>query len=233
MLPEEYDEIDSTNDEAKRRVAAALRAGAAEPSPALEALFGTAVAARRQTAGRGRRGRAFLSPGGHSIYISYILRPFGKYGNGDLLTLAAAVAVCRAIERVLPAGPGAPPEAAPRIKWVNDVFLGGKKICGILAEAVSDPGTNRICALVLGIGVNAGVPPEAFPGELQQTAGSLPLPKEKRAAFMAALSEEVFYYSGLCEGDPDAVLGAYRARALDPDAAAQALAQAAPPVSRT
>jgi BirA family biotin operon repressor/biotin-[acetyl-CoA-carboxylase] ligase len=90
---------------------------------------GTVVAAITQTAGRGRFGRSFYSPADSGVYFSVLLRPGVGAPDATLLTTAAAVAVARAVEDVT----GAP----ARIKWVNDVYCGGKKVCGILTEVPS------------------------------------------------------------------------------------------------
>jgi len=123
------------------------------------AEHGTIIIAEHQTAGRGRLGRSFHSPAAHGIYISFILST-GRLGlsTPTLVTAFAGVAVCEAIESVC--------AKSPRIKWVNDVFLDGKKICGILTEAVAG-------SVVVGIGVNFSTPEADFPVELRQAAGAI------------------------------------------------------------
>ena len=144
-----YDSTDSTNTRAK-----ALALEGAE--------HGTAVCAESQTAGRGRQGKSFFSPGGTGLYMSLVLRPGDASGRDvQMATVLAAVAVCRAIE--------AEAGVSPKIKWVNDLYLGGRKVCGILAEAVASAG--GIDSVILGVGVNCTT--ESFPGELQGIAGSL------------------------------------------------------------
>lgn len=110
---------------------------------------GTALVAQRQSGGRGRLGRSFSSGEG-GLYASIIL-PYCQGDDAGLLTTYAAVAVAHAIERVAPVKVG--------IKWVNDLYVNGKKVCGILAEAVAREG--GMCA-ILGIGVNLTnkLPPE-------------------------------------------------------------------------
>lgn len=147
-----YPCVASTNQEAKKM---ALD-GAAQ---------GSAVLAEEQSAGRGRMGRSFFSPRGSGLYISVILRPQTDASNAVLITTAAAVAVCRAIEFVT--------KKQPQIKWVNDLYLGGKKICGILTEAVTNFETGVIESVVVGIGVNFKGRPEQLPEELRQKAGFL------------------------------------------------------------
>lgn len=138
------DQTDSTNQKALELA----RQGSPE---------GTAVLARRQTAGRGRRGRSFFSPEG-GLYLSLILRPKLSPADFCLITPMAAAAVCQAIESRC--------GRFPKIKWVNDLILDGGKVCGILCEVTGD-------AVVVGIGVNYSAPAEGFPQELGQKAAAL------------------------------------------------------------
>ena len=140
------------------------------------------VLADRQTAGRGRLGRSFFSEGG--LYFS-IAVPAGSFSlPAELLTTAAAAAVCRAAERE---------GFDAKIKWVNDILLDGKKVCGILAEALSEGDT--VLGYVVGIGVNIGKPD--FPEEIADIAGALSgdtqlkfkLFEKIRQNFYAALGE--------------------------------------------
>lgn len=143
-----YESTTSTN-----AVAAELAGG--------DVPHGTAVFARHQTAGRGRLGRSFASPDDSGIYMSVILNPSDT--NPMLITTAAAVAVCRAIEKVCGMN--------PQIKWVNDIYLDGKKVCGILAESGTDYKTGQITHVILGIGINCRT--EAIPEELADIAGAI------------------------------------------------------------
>ena len=120
------------------------------------AAHGDAVIAHTQTAGRGRLGRAFASPRG-GLYMSVIAEPrVMGLSSATWITAAAAVAVCRAVENV--AGTLGLTDVKPRVKWVNDVFTDGKKVCGILTEAV---GGERC---VVGIGVNVSSAPQGLDG---------------------------------------------------------------------
>ncbi|MCL2387885.1 MAG: biotin--[acetyl-CoA-carboxylase] ligase [Defluviitaleaceae bacterium] len=131
-----------------------------------DAEHGTVIIADHQTAGRGRYGRSFFSPQGHGIYMGVILRPsFIRLSSPTLVTAFAAVAVCEAVETVA--------NCNPQIKWVNDVFLGGKKICGILTEAVSDYESGGIQWVVTGIGVNFTKPKEGIPSEWEDIIGAV------------------------------------------------------------
>ncbi|MBQ9239531.1 MAG: biotin--[Treponema sp.] len=149
-----YDTIDSTNNEAKRQCAAA---------PDVRLLDGTVIISDCQTAGRGRMGRSFFSPARTGLYASLIVVPERTVSAPALLTALAAVAVCRAISRVY--------GVEPQIKWVNDIFLHGKKVCGILAEGISNFETNIIEYAVIGIGVN--ILPGAFSAELTAVATAI------------------------------------------------------------
>lgn len=129
------------------------------------APHGTVVAADRQTEGRGRFGRSFYSPPGTGVYLSAVLRPAVTAEEAGLLTAGAAVAVCRAV-RALSA-------AEPQIKWVNDIFVQGRKAGGILTEAATSLESGMLEYAVLGVGLNCSLPSEGFPPELQDTAGPL------------------------------------------------------------
>jgi len=147
-----FDTVDSTNLAAKK---AALD-GAPEGSVFLSA---------HQTAGRGRLGRSFFSPPGSGLYMSFLLRPTCSPEDASLLTPMAAVCVCQAIEQITGLCPG--------IKWVNDLFLDGKKICGILTEAGFQPGEKSLSYVILGIGLNVYPPEGGFPPEVKNIAGAL------------------------------------------------------------
>ena len=124
---------------------------------------GLAIFAEHQTAGRGRFGRRWASASHRGLWFSLLLRPPLPQAEWARLTTWAAVSVAAAIEESI--------GAKTAIKWPNDVFLGGKKVAGILAESGSDV-TGRPFA-VLGIGVNVNHEPDDFPAELHATAGSL------------------------------------------------------------
>lgn len=167
-----FDEIDSTNLEAKRL--------------AMTGLSRCAVIADRQTAGRGRLGRSFYSPPGCGIYTSLLLRPRpDQLADVTLLTTAAGVAVCRALEKA--AGVQA------EIKWVNDLYLNGKKICGILTEGVTDFESGMIESIVIGYGVNFRDDAH-LPEELRPIVGSVfgaEPPTVTRSALAAAMLAEL------------------------------------------
>ena len=128
------------------------------------------IIADRQTAGKGRLGRRFESPAGTGLYMTIVFRPDFDIREALFVTMASAVGTCRAIEKVSGVHPG--------IKWVNDLYLDGKKICGILTEAQSDFETGNIDRLITGIGVNCF--PGSFPPEVADIAGSV---SDKAGAF--------------------------------------------------
>lgn len=127
---------------------------------------GCVIIACEQTAGRGRYGRQFFSPADTGVYLSLLLRPTAySPQQATCLTAAAAAAMCQAIEAVTGQHPG--------IKWVNDIFLHGKKVCGILTEAAVGLETGALNYMVLGAGVNLYQPTGGFPEEIQPIAGAL------------------------------------------------------------
>lgn len=155
-----YDSIDSTNLELKRRV----RNGSMPGSEY------TLIVADEQTGGRGRLGRSFESPKGSGIYMSFHLRPRGMDEDVMLITTAAAVAVARGIKKST--------GVETKIKWVNDIYAGGRKVSGILAEAVTDQQGHY--HIILGIGINIVMPEDMFGEELKDIAGALFYNKEQQ-----------------------------------------------------
>ena len=122
------------------------------------------VVATEQTAGRGRRGRSFFSPKGTGLYMSILLRPEASPELSALITTAAAVATARAIEKNA--------NVKADIKWINDVYIGGKKVCGILCESKLSP-ENSLEYIIIGIGINLSSPEGDFPEEIRNIATSV------------------------------------------------------------
>ena len=147
-----YKEVTSTNTLLRQKAAD----GAAE---------GTTVIAQRQTGGKGRFGRSFFSPEDSGLYMSILLRPNLTAAEATLITAAAAVAVCEAIETTVGGN--------PQIKWVNDVYLNEKKVCGILSEGNYSMESGQLEYVILGIGINVYEPTGGFPKELAEIAGAL------------------------------------------------------------
>lgn len=187
-----YGEVDSTNTLARQQAAA----GAPE---------GTVILADTQRQGRGRMGRGFFSPKGSGLYMSIILRPSTAV-SPLYITTAAAVAVAEAIEEVA----GIP----AYIKWVNDVYCRGKKVCGILTEGAI---AENLQYAVLGIGVNVFSPLDGFPLDIQPRAGAVfdektPLPAHPREELAAAVIARFWrYYEAL---SAKTFLPSYRKRDL-------------------
>ena len=161
-----YPQVDSTNTQARRLIDGGER----------EAFL---VAADSQTAGRGRQGKSFYSPANTGIYMTLAVHPNTRLQNAVTATTAAAVAVCRAVERLT--------DAKPRIKWVNDVYCNNRKICGILTEAISDFELGIATSIVVGIGININT--ASFPDEVEN-AGALNA-SVKRAALIGAVADEL------------------------------------------
>ena len=157
---------------------------------------GRVMIAKKQTAGRGRLGRNFFSPK-NGIYLSMLLKPDIDFREAMLLTTIAAVAVVEAIREVTGKDTG--------IKWVNDVYLSGKKICGILTEAVTDVENGKLSYAVVGIGVNITKPSdENFPEELRDIAGFVYDEEEVPKGIMSKLAVSIIknyfkYYEKLPE----------------------------------
>jgi len=127
---------------------------------------GYVVIADEQTKGRGRRSRAFLSPKGEGVYLSILLKLGGIQNDIRLLTICAAVAVSNAIEKVC--------GIKADIKWVNDIFCNGKKICGILTEGTISGELQELSTVIVGIGINTGCVPLEIGGiatSVQEEAG--------------------------------------------------------------
>lgn len=170
------------------------------------APHGTLVLTAHQSAGRGRLGRKFESPTGKGVYCSILLRPELPAASAQTATIRAAVAVCRAVQKLCGLELG--------IKWVNDLYYQGKKVCGILTEAGTDLESGRLEWLVVGIGLNLTSTAADWPPELADKAGSLypggpaPVP---RAALAGAIAREL-----LALGPGEDCLDEYRARCFVP-----------------
>ncbi|MBO4359419.1 MAG: biotin--[acetyl-CoA-carboxylase] ligase [Eubacteriaceae bacterium] len=126
---------------------------------------GKVVIALEQTAGRGRMGRSFYSPIGSGLYMSLLIRPDSDVRDMAAMTAFTAVCVSRTIEEIC--------GISTCIKWVNDVMMGGRKICGILTEGAVESESGRLGYAVIGIGINIDIPSGGFPEEIVETAGSL------------------------------------------------------------
>ncbi len=128
---------------------------------------GTLIVAERQLAGRGRKGRAWVSPAGVGIYCTLVVRPNQPQKSWPLLTHASSVALAGALQEIA-AGAASGEPVVVDLKWPNDVLLGGKKAAGILLETVT---AREDCGAVIGVGIN--VHPGSVPAELQESATSV------------------------------------------------------------
>ena len=179
-----FDEIDSTNNEAERQLAAG------RPAP-------FAVLARRQTHGRGRFGRTWHSEANGNLYLSFAFRPRLEPARMQTFTLWMGVNVCELVANFCSLAPG--------LKWPNDLVFAGRKAGGMLTEARVD--ADQIRDLVFGLGLNVNAPRDAWPRPLAATATSLaeqagaPLDLNRFAA--ALIGRVLLAYTGFVEGDHD------------------------------
>ncbi|HEY2940971.1 MAG TPA: biotin--[acetyl-CoA-carboxylase] ligase [Vicinamibacteria bacterium] len=185
--------VGSTNDLMKERA----RAGATAWS---------ALVASRQTAGRGRQGRAWLSPAGN-LFLSVLLRPALDSESAGILPLAAGVAAAEAAgEWGVDAG----------IKWPNDLLVGGRKLGGVLVEATA--GSEGLETVVVGVGMNTGLDPAEAPPALQGAITSVRAETGRdpgvAVAAAAVLDRLAVWYDALARDGPPAVLTAWRARSV-------------------
>ncbi|MGE4548651.1 MAG: biotin--[acetyl-CoA-carboxylase] ligase [Intestinibacillus sp.] len=170
------------------------------------APHGFTVIAGQQTAGRGRLGRSFISPPGGGLYMSMLLRPNLPLSHLNFLTITAAVAVCHAVEETCGFTPG--------IKWVNDIFMEGRKLCGILTEASIEGETGSVDFAVLGIGINLRLDRDKLPPEVREVAGCLAdfcdTPPRRATLASAILNHVEDGYKLLCTEGAGALIGQYR-----------------------
>ncbi|MFC6170402.1 biotin--[acetyl-CoA-carboxylase] ligase [Loigolactobacillus jiayinensis] len=187
-----YEQLASTNQTAKK--------AAAE-----NAVTPQVFIANQQTAGYGRYGRTFVSPEQSGIYLSLLLQPTKPLTDVGLLTTAVATAVFRAIKETT--------GISVDIKWVNDLYYQGKKICGILSEAITDFESQQISHVVIGIGLNFATA-ATIPAELQTKVGALfqKQPSITRNQLISALLNQFFsLYQTYTDGT---FLTEYRAHSL-------------------
>ncbi len=156
----------------------ALKAMAQQSAPE-----GTVLLTEHQTAGRGRLGKSFYSPKGCGLYFSLLLRPEISAENAVFITVAAAVAVKRAVKTLLGLG--------TQIKWVNDIYFENKKFCGILTEAALTP-QGTVAYAILGIGINLLPPPDGYPEEFAfKTTNLLEMAHVLPSNFKSRLLQEI------------------------------------------
>ena len=183
-----YSETSSTNDLAKEKA----KAGA---------IDGTLILARKQNSGRGRYGRTFYSPENGGAYMSLILRPNYRIEDTPFITIIAAVAVCNSLKTIC--------EIDATIKWVNDIFIDRKKVCGILTEASFEVETASVEYAVLGIGINVFT--KDFPDDLNKIAGSVSNHAQKEFSINELIAEILNELEELyLDHSKEAILNKYR-----------------------
>ncbi len=152
------------------------------------------VVANSQTNGRGRQGKTFFSPKDSGLYFSLTVNTDSPDFDFTGITCAVAVACVRAIEKFT--------DIKTHIKWVNDVYIEDKKVCGILVQAVNE--NNRVSKLVIGVGINIST--TDFPEEIRDIAGALGK-KIDRSIFAAEIVNNI---RELLNCKPRKYLGEYR-----------------------
>ncbi len=191
-----FSSLDSTNSHAKK-IAHLLSDG-------------HVIVAREQLSGRGRQGKSFYSPENGGLYMSIVVK--NKQAIEDkLFTVKACLAVCMAIDRLCGTGE----KAGVGIKWVNDIFFGGKKLCGILCEHFTDKNGEE--CVVAGFGINFKLDSSKLPTELRRTVTSLYDMTKKRydpvtlCAYICEEAEKLLYDSIFSEDD---VISMYKRRSV-------------------
>lgn len=179
-----YKTIDSTNTQMKKL---AINGGKNH----------SVIVSEEQSAGRGRFGRSFYSPAQKGVYMSVLLKTGDSLQNATMITIKTAVAVRRAIAKLY--------DIEVAIKWVNDLCYRGKKVCGILSEAISDFESGMIEAIIIGIGINVST--DNFPLEIASIATSLGLQEANRNQFIAEILNQLF---AIIDEDFKLVLNEYR-----------------------
>lgn len=165
------DSVDSTNTYAKRLAQNGAKSGCC-------------VIAKSQTNGRGRLGRSFFSPSDTGIYMSIIFRPESELEKSVPHTIVASLAVCRVLETFS--------KSPMQIKWVNDIFCNGKKVCGILTEGGTTATSCEADYYIVGIGINTSIPKDGFPEEIKGIAGAVSNINESKNQVIASVISEFF-----------------------------------------
>ncbi|MBQ9421319.1 MAG: biotin--[Lachnospiraceae bacterium] len=197
-----FDVVDSTNHEMMKL--------AVDGAP-----NGQVIIANQQKRGKGRRGRTFSSPAGQGIYMSYLMIPpyevkrrIASSGNNSLwsaITSWTAVTVAKTIYNLC--------GVRPDIKWVNDLYMNGRKICGILTQTTFDAEVSEIQNIIIGIGINVHEDYEDFPEEIRDIAGSIWSETGSRIIRAELASELIHALDEMCErwpGDMEEYLDNYR-----------------------
>lgn len=190
---EVFDVIDSTNSRCRR-----LLARSGNPCN----LNGTFVFAESQSEGRGRFGRTFVSPEKTGVYFSVIYAPEKMNVESFEITAFSAVAVCRVLKRLY--------GIDVKIKWINDLFFEGKKICGILTEGFTNFETGNVECAVIGAGINLFSNDEAFKGELEEKAGFIFKSKTEKDQRCIVASEAAWEIFNIFNEESEKILNEYK-----------------------
>lgn len=194
-----FEETDSTNNYAKQLIRERRAAG-------MDLNSNMLISADVQTAGRGRSGKSFVSPFGNNIYMTLILKLDELPEKCMLITPAVAVGAVQALEEAGSERLG--------IKWVNDLFLHGKKVSGILTEAVFDKTGTRIEYVVIGIGVDIDTDLTKLPDDLNDIVGSITGLKLDKKNMTISLAEHISKAVARVFEDKESILDIYRDRSV-------------------
>lgn len=206
-----FKEIDSTNTYAKKLLSQTgnLRLPDGTLTEAGKKYHNSIICAESQTAGRGRLGRSFISPAKTGVYLSIIYDPQGGIKDPAKITAFSAVAVCRAVKELY--------GIECQIKWINDIYFNGKKICGILTEGFTDFETGTIESAIIGIGINIRDNPAFEQNNVSQIAGSLepviPVPDTGISKKITRCKLAAHIYANvlkILEEDPATVINEYK-----------------------
>ncbi|MEJ2050332.1 MAG: biotin--[acetyl-CoA-carboxylase] ligase [Calditrichota bacterium] len=190
------DSVDSTNDYAKRELES----------------HGTVVITEQQEAGKGRMGRTWESPRGRSILMSILIRPERRLPWINLMNLATGLSVAQAIGELW--------ALSPVVKWPNDVWIAGKKVCGVLAE--SQYRGEEMNKLVIGFGCNVNQQPDEFPKKLRWPATSLAIELGRQVDRSILLAKILgvleFWYKHIQNAGVEQLLAEWKSRCIHRDA---------------
>lgn len=201
---EAFPQIDSTNNYAKKILSECgnLRSIQGTLTAQGKKYHKSIITAETQTAGKGRLGRTFVSPNKTGVYLSLIYAPAGGISEPALITAFSAVAICRVLKKLY--------NVQPTIKWINDIFINGKKVSGILTEGSANFETGQIESAVIGIGINILDNPEILNPEISKIAGSIlgnSTQTINRNQLIANIAGETFK---VLEEEPSSVIEEYK-----------------------
>jgi len=203
-----FKELDSTNTYAKKLLSSCgnLRDQEGQLTESGKKYHKSIYLAESQTQGRGRLGRSFVSPGKSGIYLSVILAPQGGITQPAIITVYAAVAVCRAIKKLY--------KIEASIKWINDIFVENKgclkKAAGILTEGSANFESGLIESAVIGVGINISPSPELQASEAADIAGYVGLNSSEKVSRCRFAAEVAGQLIKIYEEEKDSVISEYK-----------------------